>query len=145
MTLEELTAIASAFEVTLPGEYRDAIAVPPFPGSEVHDFELCTDPVVIREENRRVREEGFYQQGWDPSWFVIGIDGSGNDYFIATDPYDGAVYFVDSNSLLGADSLRYNEHFETFAAFLCHLGELHSQRSREQARRAERKWWQFWR
>ena len=94
MTDSDLDRIEQSVGITLPQEYREAIADPALVPDVEYGPGLCADADLLIRDNKNLRAHGFYGQKWDPRHFVIQNDGCGNYYFIKC-PYDHTVYFAD--------------------------------------------------
>ncbi|BDS07436.1 hypothetical protein NT6N_24760 [Oceaniferula spumae] len=148
MNLDQLGNLESKLEVSFPSQYRDLVISHPFPKSDSSDFELCSNYELLLQENRELRENGFFGREWNKSWFAIGFDGCGNEYFITTDPFDGRIYFADHEDEFHTEDLGKNVHYGSFQEYVDYLRELEEDTRRDELLMEERiknrKWWQFW-
>ena len=86
---KQLEIIANRFSVNLPQEYVELLT------EDESDYGLLYSARRLSEENELCRTAPVYSDFWDDSWFAIHADGTGNVYFITTDPYDGRIYDYD--------------------------------------------------
>ncbi len=101
LTEESLRAIERRFMINLPHEYRMLLT------KDKSDYGLLYSEPELIEENERCRTAPVYSDYWDASWFAVHADGSGNVYFITTDPYDGRIYDYDHEQTLpGYEALK---------------------------------------
>ena len=148
MNREELAELESRLSLTLPEEYKGTVIRHPFPETGSYNYELCGDYETLLEENLGMRSEGFFGEQWNPTWFVIGTDGCGNNYFITTDPFDGNIYFADHEEKFHRSNLSGNFHYKSMDEFLRFLEETEKEIQEEElaseSRIVNRSWWQFW-
>lgn len=148
MNCEELALLESQLSLTLPEEYKATVTPHPFPETGSYDYELCGDYEALLQGNLEVRREGFFGEPWNPTWFVIGLHGCGNDYFITTDPFDGNIYFADYEEKFYRSILSANPHHKSMDEFLDFLEEAEKEIREEELvfvnRIKSRSWRQFW-
>ena len=98
MTSNDLIEIESSLGIKIPEAYAVIVCSEEMRLKyEEGEFEsgLLFDRERIEDENIGYREIPVARDYWNPSWFVIHVDGGGNAYFITTDPYDERVYGFD--------------------------------------------------
>lgn len=145
MTNQDLAKLETELDLTLPAAYRALMLE--HPGFFRH-YELCDHVDPLLYDNRFLREDGFFGENWPKTFYALGNDGSGNVYFITTEPFDGNVYFADHEGGPGPNELEAAKRHDSLAGFVDSLRNQHdiiladARKMNEQI--ANRKWWQFW-
>lgn len=99
---EDFGSLEERYDIKLPKFYRN------FLNSYIQKNSNRSHTVFVRIENLidgndRVRDSFPYCEIWQKNWFIVGTDGSGNDYFITTKGNDECVYELDHELVSNAD------------------------------------------
>lgn len=143
MTSGDLDRIERELGIRLPGDYRALLlAYPAGLGPSGPDYELLDDPAQLIAINRLLREEGFFGLPWPENFFSLGGDGFGNEYYLDLSKPTSPVYLADHEGSL------YGEEWPSLQAWLTERlkerAEWEEEKFRRTARRAAKRWWQFW-
>lgn len=140
---EDLDRIERELGIRLPGSYRALIqAYPVGLGSSGPDYKLIDDAEQLIAVNRYLRAHGFFGQPWPAHFFSFGGDGFGNEYYLDLRREPPPVCFADHEGAL------YTEQWPSLDAWLAERvaeeAEWQDEKGRRAARKASRRWWQFW-
>ena len=143
MTSDDLDRVERELGIRLPGDYRALVhAYPSGLGAAGPDYELLDDPGELIAVNRRLREQGFFGQPWPAHCYSFGGDGSGNEFYLDLRKEPSAVYFADHEGSL------YSEQWPSLEAWLAERlkeqAEWEAEERQRAARKAAKRWWQFW-
>lgn len=120
----DIIEIERRYRLALPASYREMLKntsrAHPQGNQAVQVAYLTKDEFIA--ENDRVRQTSPYSDLWNDSWFIIGTDGSGNDYFIATRESSDKVFEIDHEQVMdaGYDPLA-SPRYDSIESFFSHL------------------------
>jgi predicted Zn-dependent protease len=136
MKPKEIRQIEEALGLTIPSEYALLLLDHP----EVsQNFELLDSAENIINENLEVRQKGFWGVQWEATYLVIGIDGCGNNYFIATNPFDRRVYLADHEDVFDPSNLSRLTSYATLGEYVQELARIDEEIEEEGIARNDRK------
>ncbi len=143
MTSEDLDRIERELGVRLPATYRALVQAYPLGlGPSGPDYELIDDADQLIATNRYFRKHGFFGQPWPAHFFSFGGDGSGNEYYLDLRRDPSPVCFADHEGSL------YTEQWPSLEDWLAERikdeAEWQAERQQRAARKALKRWWQFW-
>jgi cell wall assembly regulator SMI1 len=143
VTSEQLDRVERELGIRLPSDYRALVLTyPKGLGSTGPDYELLDDPEQLVAINRRLREVGFFGMPWPAHFFSFGGDGSGNEYYLDLRGEPSPVYFADHEGTL------YSAQWPSLEAWLAERLQEQAEWEKEEreraARKAAKRWWQFW-
>jgi hypothetical protein len=137
MTEADFRKIESTLNVSLPEFYRTTMLSYPFPvDSFAEEFLLPNDPEPVLEYNQHPCE---YEETGAP--FVIGSDGGEEIYFIDLAVDSSQVFTYEMET--GKHVEKATDWTEYLGQIESNLKEIDDERA-EQERKANKKWWEFW-
>ena len=138
MTTDDIKSIETALGITLPEYYRATMLAYPFPADSFADeFLLPNSPAPVLANNQ---EPGEYP-GIGRA-FMIGGDGGEETYFIDVASGNSQVYVYDMET--GKHVVRATEWTQYLDQVATTLREIEEDERAEVERKANRKWWEFW-
>jgi hypothetical protein len=143
VTSNDLDRIERELGIRLPSDYRALVLTYPVGlGASGLDYELLDDAGQLIAINRLFREQGFFELPWPAHFYSFGGDGNGNEYYLDLRKEPSAVYFADHEGSL------YSEQWPSLEAWLTERrqeqAEWQEEARRRAARKASKRWWQFW-
>jgi len=101
MTRDQIELIEKETGTKLPNGYVQVLLNYPSEllGTEAEDFGLLNDPVSVIEENKDVKQNGFFGEPWPERYFVIGLNGCGDYYVINHQNQEFTVGFACHESM----------------------------------------------
>jgi hypothetical protein len=143
VTSEQLDRVERELDIRLPSDYRALVLTYPAGlGPSGPDYELLDDPEQLISINRSLREEGFFGMPWPAHFFSFGGDGMGNEYYLDLRREPSPVYFADHEGTLDGD--RWPSLHAWLAERHQEQAEWEAEERRREARKAAKRWWQFW-
>jgi cell wall assembly regulator SMI1 len=143
VTSDDLDRIEHELGIRLPSEYRAlALTYPLGRGPSGPDYELLDDANQIIAINRLFREQGFFGMPWPPHFFTFGGDGSGNEYYLDLRKEPSPVYFADHENILAGGEWPSLEAW--LAERVAEQAAWEAEERQQAARKANKRWWQFW-
>jgi hypothetical protein len=138
MTESDISKIESTLNVSLPEFYRTSMLSYPFlVDSFAAEFLLQNDPEPILECNQH---PGDYPGISKP--FVIGGDGGEELYFIDLAADSSQVFTFDMET--GKHIAKARDWAEYLSQIESDLNEIEEDERAERERKANKKWWEFW-
>ena len=101
MTPGEVNKIEKELNIELPGHYKALVTDYPTEliDTEAPDFALLDSPQEIINENREVKENGYFGEEWPERYFIIGHNGCGDYYVISLGTATFSVGFSDHEKM----------------------------------------------
>lgn len=138
MTANDIKTIEAALGITVPEYYRTTMLAYPFPANSFADqFMLPNSPTPVLDNNQ---EPGEYPG--IGSALVIGGDGGEETYFIDVASGKSQVFVYDMET--GKHALRATEWAQYLDQVSAALREIEEDERAETERKANKKWWEFW-
>ena len=143
MVSDDLDRIERELTIRLPGNYRALVLTYPHGlGPSGPDYELLDDPAQIVALNRSYRAQVFFDMPWRSHFFSFGGDGNGNAYYLDLRKEPSPVYFADHEGTL------LSEQWPSLEAWLEEMlreqAEIEKEVRVRAARKAQKRWWEFW-
>ena len=138
MTESDISRIESVLNIKLPEYYCSTMLNYPFADdSFAAEFLLPNDPEQILEYN-----QDSYEYPGVGKLFVIGGDGGEDSYFIDLADNSSQVFTFDMESdTHTSTAANWSEYIEWIEKA---LKEIEEDEKAEQERKANKKWWEFW-
>ncbi|MHC4118417.1 MAG: SMI1/KNR4 family protein [Planctomycetota bacterium] len=138
MTESEINKIEASFNLTLPEFYKSTVLNYPFPPDSFADeFVLLNTPQSILEYNQ---DRGEYSDTGEP--FVIGSDGGEEIYYLDLASDSSQVFTFDMET--GKHHVKAKDWSDYLSQIEADLKEIEQDERAEQERKANKKWWEFW-
>jgi hypothetical protein len=138
MTESDLKKIEAELKLELPEFYRATMLDYPFAQESIAaEFMLLNDPYPILDYNCE-----FVECAEIAKPFVVGGDGGEETYLIDLESDGSAVFGFDVET--GRVSTKATDWQAYLACVRDEIAEVEADEQLEQARRAGKKWWQFW-
>jgi cell wall assembly regulator SMI1 len=138
MNTEDIKAIEAQIGIALPEFYRATMTNYPFPNDSFADeFLLPNSSSAVIANNE---DPGEYPDVAQP--FVIGGDGGEEIYFVDLAATTSQVFVYDM------DTGKHTPHADDWAKYLDQIAntlkEIEEDEQAETERKANKKWWEFW-
>jgi len=138
VTESEISKIEESFNLSLPEFYRSTMLSYPFSAdSFAEEFLLPNNPQSILEYNQH---SGEYTGIEKP--FVIGSDGGEEMYFIDLASDSSQVFSFDMEA--GKHNVKAKDWSDYLSQIEADLKEIEEDERAKQERKANKKWWEFW-
>jgi len=138
MTESDISKIESSLNVKLPEFYRRTMLSYPFPvDSFAEEFLLTNDTESVLESNQHPSE---YEGIGRP--FLVGSDGGEEIYFVDLAVNSSQVFTYEMET--GKHVEKAKDWGEYLSQIESDLKEIEDDEKAERERKANKKWWEFW-
>ena len=121
MSEEDFIHIEAKLSITLPNEYKEAILDYPFTTKFEHDVienSLMRSSKSVILMNLELRKNGFFNIDWPDSFFAIGNDSAGNNYFYDLRSPEAKLYYADHDEIFDQNNLDELIAYENIKEFI---------------------------